>query len=70
MKQYRVTRSLYGELGSLRRNQVLPGDDPRIISNDRHVRDLLKRKLLVEEPVGEKPAAAKAKGKSGRGEAD
>ncbi|SHF05125.1 hypothetical protein SAMN02745157_1521 [Kaistia soli DSM 19436] len=68
MKQYRVTRSIYGELGSLRRGEVLPGDDPRIVNNSRHVKDLVARKLLVAEDEDEKPDAPKGKAKGGRGD--
>lgn len=68
MKVYRVARSIFGELGSLKRNQVLAADDPRIINNATAVKDLLKRKLLVEgdgtdETQKPKPAKSKSKPK-------
>ncbi|MDR7034500.1 hypothetical protein [Mesorhizobium sp. BE184] len=70
-KQYRVARSLFGTFGSLRRNAVLAGDDPRIADNKRAFDLLVKRKLLVEENIDDdKPSAAPAKGKSGHGKAD
>ncbi len=49
MKQYRVARSIYGDLGSLRRNAVLIATDPRLKDKKRAVDDLVKRGLLIEE---------------------
>jgi hypothetical protein len=73
MKQYRVARSIFGSLGSLKRRAVLLADDPRIVNNPTAVEDLVKRKLLIEESKDddhdEELSAAPAKGKSGRGKA-
>lgn len=58
-KQYRVPRSIFGDLGSLRRNEVLAEDDPRIVKNQTAFKDLVKRKLLIEEDAeAEQPKPA------------
>lgn len=62
MKSYRVPRSITGDLGPLRRNQVLLGDDQRITENPTAVKDLVKRGLLVEQTVDEAAASKAAKG--------
>lgn len=48
MKTYTVARSIYGDLGSLKRNQVLNEDDPRIVNNPKAVKELVGRKMLIE----------------------
>lgn len=68
MKVYRVERSIFGELGSLKRGQTLNENDPRIVNNKRHVDDLVKRKLLTVSEAD--PAAKPAKGKARGGDDD
>jgi hypothetical protein len=62
-KQYRVSRSIFGDLGSLKRRAVLTEDDPRIVANPTAFNDLVKRKLLVEEDADAEPAKSAAKAK-------
>lgn len=65
---YHVTRSLYGELGSLKRNQRLADDDPRIVNNPKAVKHLEQHGLLIrmdDDEAGAIDAAkAAAKGKA------
>ncbi len=66
MTAYLVPRSIYGDLGALRRNTRLAVDDPRIVNNPRAVEDLVKRKLLVklsEDEASPPDPKVKAKGR-------
>jgi hypothetical protein len=66
---YKVARSLYGSLGSLKRNAILLDDDPRITENAKAVKDLEKRKLLIKVNADGQPEtddAGKASGKKRR----
>ena len=66
MKYYQATRSLYGDLGSIRRNEKIPLNDPRLVDREKALKDLLKRGLLVQrsgddsegDPATRKPAKA------------
>lgn len=61
MKTYTAARSLYGDLGSLRRNQILNGDDPRIVNNPKAVKQLVASNMLIEGVATEmKPETAKS----------
>lgn len=62
MKHYRVTRSIFGDLGPLRRDQTIAEDDPRIEKNPTAVKLLVERKLLVlESGQTETPSKPQAK---------
>jgi hypothetical protein len=61
---YHVARSLYGELGSLKRNQRLADDDPRIVDNPKAVKHLEKHNLLIRLDDDEAAAADAAKAAS------
>ncbi|NHT77547.1 hypothetical protein C8J38_11043 [Rhizobium sp. PP-WC-2G-219] len=57
MKYFKASRSFYGSLGSVRRNDKILLTDPRLADKDKVVKELVKSGLLVPASSDGEPAS-------------